>query len=171
MTHILQSPEFWTAMAFIFVVGVALRPVLRGLNRWAGRQAEQIRLNRQEAEAVLKKAKDLKQTYEKNYRHRAVERQRIMKAADDEIVALTAETEQRMRDRQIRKKQEVELRLKMMAESGRQDIKRQMLNRVIRQTANLLEERRDNPSEQSADLLKQAFSALDQYAGVLDQSK
>ncbi|MBQ7413092.1 MAG: hypothetical protein IJV07_02310 [Alphaproteobacteria bacterium] len=171
MIHILQSPEFWTAMAFIFVVGMASRPVLRGLNHWAERQAQKIRSHQEEAEAVLKKAKDLKQTYEKNYRHRFVERQRIMRAADDEIAALTAQTEQRMRDRQIRKKQEVELRLKMMAENGRQDIKRQMLNRVIRQTANLLEERRDHSTEQSSDLLKQAFVALDRYAGVLDQSK
>lgn len=171
MIHLLQSPEFWTSLAFIIVVGIALRPVSRGLNRWAERQAAQIKQHQQEAQDILKKAEELKQQYEKSYRHRAAERQKIMKIADEEIIALTEETEQRIRDHQIRKKQEVELRLKMMAENGTQDIKRQMLTRVVRQTTALLEEKRDNPSEQSDQLLKQAFAALDRYAGVLDQSK
>ena len=172
ISHI-QAPEFWIAVAFFSVVIVFMRPVVRWVSGWSQKQADAIRAQQQEAADLLKKAGELKQEYEQAYKNRMSEWQKMMDEADKEIHSLEAESNQRTQDRILHHTQEVKMRLKMISESGRRDIKRQMLNRVIRKTYQTLEKQRDAAPlpDDSEVLLKQACRALDSYAPALEQLK
>jgi len=169
MTTILQAPEFWTSLAFVLVVTVSVRPVMRFLDKWAAGKAEEIRKRQQAAKDVLKKAEELKKQYEKTYQNRQAEQRQSLEAAENEITFLENETLQVASDRMARKNQEIELRLKMIEENGRQGIKSKMLTRVVSDTKNKLIVMRDSEKiiENTDDLLKQAFDALDMYEPAL----
>ena len=65
-----------------------------------------------------------------------------MAEADSEIAVLQEETDQRTNDVILHKKQETALRLKMIEENSRQDVKNKMLRRIVRRTEKNLTERR-----------------------------
>ena len=169
MTAIFQAPEFWTSLAFILVVVVSIRPVMRYLNKWAAGKADEIQKRRQAAKDVLKKAEELKKQYEKTYQNRQVEQRQSLETAENEIAFLENETQQVAADRMARKNQEIELRLKMIEENGRHDIKSKMLSRVVSDTKNKLIAMRDSEKiiENTDDLIKQAFNALETYEVAL----
>ena len=169
MSEILSAPEFWTSLAFVIVVLVLARPAAKYLNRWAGKKADDIRKRQQDAKDVLKKAENLKKQYEKAYQNRHAEQHQSLEEAENEIQFLKNEADQMAADRMARKNQEIELRLKMIEENGRQDIKSKMLARVVSNTKNKLTAMRDSDKiiENTDDLVKQAFDALDGVAKAL----
>lgn len=168
MRAIIQTPEFWTSIAFILAVVFAVRPIARLLIAWGQKQAEQIRKNQQAAHDVLEKAEALRDQYNAAYQNRYAERRKLMAEADSEIEFLETETQQRMQDRMAHKTQEVELRLKMIEENGRQDIKGKMLTRVVGEAKRSLERRRDSgaQNENTNELVKRAFEALEMHAAT-----
>ena len=169
MISIIQTPEFWTSFAFVFVLFLSARPVMRYLEKWTQGQAEQIQKRRQEAQDVLKKAEALKKQYETAYQNRQVEQRQMLEAADTEISFLESETQQLTNDRMARKSQEIDLRLRMIEENGRQDIKSKMLARVVSEAQSQLQTLRDTGklAENTDVLIQQAFEALDTYAAAL----
>jgi len=169
MSHLLQSPEFWTSFAFLIVVVFALKPVARFLDRWGQKKAEQIQTEQQTARELLEKAKTLKNRYETAYRNRQAEREKLLAEADQEIMVLETETQHHLDERIAHKTQEITLRLKMIEENGRQDIKGKMLNRILTDTRSRLETLRDEGKTDAdiSDLLKHAFQSLDAYKNAL----
>ena len=162
--NFIQSPEFWSSSAFVLLVLVMLKPASSLLKKWGQKQADQISWRQEEAESVLKKAKEIQVQYKGLYQRRNQERRKIMRQADREIKFLEQDLIKQTNERIARKNQEVDLRLKRIAENGRQDIKRKMLSYVVKQTENRLAEIKD---ENTDALVEQACSALEKYASVL----
>ena len=160
MNDILSSSEFWTGFAFVLVVGLFMRPLLRGMSKWTDKRVNLIQKEQNEAREVLKKAEEMKKKYEKAYLNRFSEKQQMMQEADNEISALDEETHILTTDRINHKKQEIELRLKMIEENGRQDIKTKMLNQILSDTRRYL--KKQETSENAEDVLQNAFSVLEE---------
>lgn len=160
MNDILSSSEFWTGFAFVLVVGLFMRPLLRGMSKWTDKRVNLIQKEQNEAREVLKKAEEMKKKYEKAYLNRFSEKQQMMQEADNEISALDEEMHILTTDRINHKKQEIELRLKMIEENGRQDIKTKMLNQILSDTRRYL--KKQETSENAEDVLQNAFSVLEE---------
>lgn len=171
MTEWLKNPEFWTATAFILVVGAGMRPLFRFLKRWAARQADAVRQTAQQAADMRQKAQALKDKYEASYRGRWTVQRTLMEQADAEVERLTADATAQARERMARKNQEIEIRLNMIADNGRQDIKGKMLARVVADARRRAAERRDDPgyTEQASVVLDETLAALDTYAPLLQK--
>ena len=166
----LETPEFWSAFAFILVVLVVGRPLRRALSAWGERKAKAIQDQIDEAQKLVKQAEKLKEQYRMAYARRSSERQKLMREADTEIRFLETELSDQSSDRVRRKSQEVEMRLKMIAEHGRQDVKKRMVTRVINKTEKLLENREEYTSENENmnDLVENACRALDTFKSALN---
>lgn len=160
MNDILSSSEFWTGFAFVLVVGLFMRPLLRGMSKWTDKRVNLIQKEQNEAREVLKKAEEMKKKYEKAYLNRFSEKQQMMQEADNEISALDEEMHQLTKDRINHKKQEIELRLKMIEENGRQDIKSKLLNQILTDTRNHL--RKQETAENTEELIQRAMNILDE---------
>ena len=160
MNNIISSPEFWTSFAFVLVIGLFMRPLLRGMRKWTDKRVNLIQKEQNEAREVLKKAEEMKKKYEKAYLNRFSEKQQMMQEADNEISALDEETHILTTDRINHKKQEIELRLKMIEENGRQDIKTKMLNQIIENTRSRL--KKNELIEDSEEVLQNALIVLDE---------
>ena len=166
MMHFIQSPEFWSSSAFVLLVAVMARPAKRLLKKWGQKQASAVRKQQAEAAEVLKKAEALEAQYKSLYQKRNQERRKVMREAEQEIQFLEQDLLKQTNDRIARKNQEVDLRLKRIAENGRQDIKRKMLSRLVKQTENQLA-RTEN--EDMDDLIRKACEALENFAPALKQ--
>ena len=150
----IETPEFWSALAFILVILIAERPLGRALKSWGKRQADSIQNQFDEAQKLVDQAKKLKEQYEKAYTLRGGARQKLMREAETEIRFLETDAMEQSSDRIRRKSQEVEMRLKMIAEHGCHDIKHQMLKRVVQKTKKILVNERDNnPQNENAENL------------------
>lgn len=163
------TPEFWTAMAFVGVLAISVRPVRRFLKTWTEKQAAVIRQAREEATDVLKKAKALHQTYETGYRGRMTERQKMLSEADSEISVLEENARKESLERMARRRQEVALRLKTLSDHGRQNLQQQMLDAVVAETKKQLELRRDEGIESMDETVDRACRMLETYAPVLNK--
>ena len=163
------TPEFWTAIAFVGVLIILMRPLRRVLRTWTEKQAGILRQRQQEAEDVLKKAQELHQTYETGYRGRMAERQKMMLEADSEIAALEENARRETAERITRRRQEVAVRLKTMADNGRQNLQQQMLDAVVAETKKQLEERSQVGTENMDDTVNRACQMLETYRPVLNK--
>ena len=166
MMHFIQSPEFWSSSAFVLLVAVMVRPAGRLLGKWGQKQADDIRKQQKEATEVLKKAEALEAQYKTLYQKRNQERRKVMREVDREIQFLKQDLLKQTNDRIARKNQEVDLRLNRIAENGRQDIKRKMLSRLVKQTENQLAK---TENENMDDIIKKACEALENFAPALKQ--
>lgn len=156
---IFSSPEFWVSFAFILVVMIFVHPLFRSLSRWTEKQADFIRQEQKEAKDILKKAEEIKKKYEKAYLNRFTEKQKMLQEAEREIAVLDEETHLMTLDKINRKKQELDLRLKMIEENGRQDIKSKMLSQILSDTRYRLKKRETD--ENMEEVLKNALNILD----------
>ncbi len=138
----LKNPEFWMSFAFVLVVVISVRPALRFVRRWAKKEALTVKKSLKEAADVRRKAADLLVQYQEENRRQPALRKQAMAEADSEIAVLQEETDQRTNDVILHKKQETALRLKMIEENSRQDVKNKMLRRIVRRTEKNLTERR-----------------------------
>ena len=109
---LIETPEFWSALAFILVVLFATDPLERALKAWGRRKAEAIQSQFDEAKKLVEQAEKLKQQYETAYARRGLERQKLMREAETEIRFLETEILSQSADQIGRKTQEVEMRLK-----------------------------------------------------------
>jgi len=166
MMHFIQSPEFWSSSAFVLLVAVMARPAKRLLKKWGQKQASAVRKQQAEAAEVLKKAEVLEAQYKSLYQKRNQERRKVMREAEQEIQFLEQDLLKQTNDRIARKNQEVDLRLKRIAENGRQDIKRKMLSRLVKQAENQLAK---TENEDMDDLIRKACEALENFAPALKQ--
>lgn len=162
---VISSPEFWISFAFLLVVGIFSVPLFRGLNKWTEKQVALIQQEQDEAKEILKKAEEIKKKYEKAYLKRFVEKQKMFQEAESEIAVLDEEAQLMLQDKMNRKKQELELRLKMIEENGRQDIKGKMLEQILMDTRYRLKNHKDD--EDIELVLQHALNILDKQGKQL----
>ena len=157
-----ETPEFWSAVAFFCVVLVVVTPLSRALNAWGKRRAGEVQNQFDEAQKLVDQAQKLKDQYQAAYAGRGGTRQKLMREADVEIRFLETELLSQSADQMRRKTQEVEMRLKMIAEHGRQDVKRKMLKKIVQKTGKLLLRKTD---ENGDALVERLCGALDVMKG------
>ena len=162
MIQIFENPEFWSAVAFIIVVLVAMRPIGRFLNKWTDKQKMIILKNQKEADDILDKAKNLKLKYDKIYQDRWLKQKQMLEQADLEISVLKAEVEHSTSDKISRKNQEMAVRLKTIEENGYQNVKNKVLSKVISETKKMFKTclNEDEVTENPDDLLETVFRVL-----------
>ena len=162
MIQIFENPECWSAVAFIIVVLVAMRPIGRFLNKWTDKQKMIILKNQKEADDILDKAKNLKLKYDKIYQDRWLKQKQMLEQADLEISVLKAEVEHSTSDKISRKNQEMAVRLKTIEENGYQNVKNKVLSKVISETKKMFKTclNEDEVTENPDDLLETVFRVL-----------
>jgi len=155
----ISHPEFWTSLAFVLIVVLALRPVGRFLKRWTIQEDNKIQQARDEVEALCQKAETLKGEYEKAYLERFNTKAEKMKEAEAEIELLKKEVAQESEEKMDHTNQEMALRLKMIEENGLWNLKKQLVNQVVLETQKKLSEMVIH--ENANALIDEAFEALD----------
>jgi len=166
---LIETPEFWSAFAFIVVILLAEKPLRRALDTWGKQRAKNIQNQIDEAQKLLDQAQKLRDQYEQAYTRRGLERQKLVREAETEIRFLETEALEQSSDRMRRKNQEVDMRLQMIAEHGRHDIKHQILERVVHKAEKLLVIKRDTdtPKADTDRLTDDVCGALDSFETVL----
>jgi F-type H+-transporting ATPase subunit b len=98
MSHLLQDPVFWTAVAFVIFVVLMYRPLKKALLGALDGRIEQIRAEVEEAQRLREEAQALLASYQRKQREAAQEAQEIVKQAREEAELHRKETEVAMAD-------------------------------------------------------------------------
>lgn len=98
MSHFLQDPTFWTAVAFVIFVAAMYRPVKKALLGALDGRIEQIRAEVEEAQRLREEAQALLASYQRKQREAAQEAEDIVKKAREEAELHRKETESAMAD-------------------------------------------------------------------------
>jgi len=155
----ISHPEFWTSLAFVLIVILALRPVGRTLKKWTLAEDEKIQQARDEVEALCQKAEELRAGYEKAYMTRFDTKEEKMKEAEQEIALLKKEVAKESEEKTDHVNQEMSLRLKMIEETGLGNLKKQLVDQVVSETQKKLAE--THIKENADFIISEAFEALD----------
>jgi len=98
MSHLMQDPTFWTAVAFVIFVALLFRPVKKALLGALDGRIEQIRAEVEEAQRLREEAQTLLASYQRKQREAAQEAEEIVKQARAEAELHRKETETAMAD-------------------------------------------------------------------------
>ncbi len=98
MSHLLQDPVFWTAVAFVIFVVLMYRPLKKALLGALDGRIEQIRAEVDEAQRLREEAQALLASYQRKQREAAQEAEEIVKQAREEADFHRKETEAAMVD-------------------------------------------------------------------------
>jgi len=98
MSHLMQDPAFWTALAFVIFVVVMFRPVKKALLGALDGRIDQIRAEVEEAQRLREEAQALLASYQRKQREAAQEAEEIVKQAREEAELHRKETEAAMAD-------------------------------------------------------------------------
>jgi len=98
MSHLLQDPVFWTAVAFVIFVVLMYRPLKKALLGALDGRIEQIRAEVDEAQRLREEAQALLASYQRKQREAAQEAEEIVRQARAEAELHRKETETAMAD-------------------------------------------------------------------------
>jgi len=98
MSHLMQDPTFWTAVAFVIFVALLFRPEKKALLGALDGRIEQIRAEVEEAQRLREEAQTLLASYQRKQREAAQEAEEIVKQARAEAELHRKETETAMAD-------------------------------------------------------------------------
>ncbi|MGC2856711.1 F0F1 ATP synthase subunit B [Novispirillum sp. DQ9] len=87
------TPEFWVAAAFVLVVGLAFRPVMRAVTAGLDTRANQIKSKLDEARRLREDSQALLAEYQRKQRDALAEAESIMTHAREEAARLKADAE------------------------------------------------------------------------------
>lgn len=86
----LEDPTFWTAIAFVIVIGLLAKPVYKTVTSGLDGRAERIRSQLDEAQRLRDEAQELLADYQRKQREAQTEAERIIAQAKTEAERLTA---------------------------------------------------------------------------------
>ena len=86
-----STPEFWVAVAFVILVAVAGRAVLRLVTTGLDARADAIRARVNEAEKLREEAQELLASYQRKQREATEETGRLLEQARQEAATLSAQ--------------------------------------------------------------------------------
>jgi len=91
--ELLHDPAFWVGLAFLIVVALAARPVVRLVTTSLDGRADMIRAQIEEAKKLREDAQALLAEYQQKQRNAMAEAEQIVAQAKEEAVRLREETE------------------------------------------------------------------------------
>lgn len=164
--HELENPEFWVAAVFCVVVLLLIRPIYKNLKEWSKGQAALIQSELDNAHQLRQEAEDLYAEYEKRTQNIDREHADILRSAEQEVVAIQKEADEKLSTKLLAKKKEVSERIQTIEANARKDLVESMMHTVMEKTKEIVSKQSIRQSESDMD------RALEQVLGVLEkQSK
>ena len=117
--ELFHDAEFWVALAFVVIVLLALRPVLRTANASLDERSARIRVQIDEAKKLREDAQALLAEYQKKQRDAMAEAEKIISQAKVDAARLRVEAEQELANSVERRKQQA---LERIAQSEAQAV-------------------------------------------------
>lgn len=164
--EVISDPEFWTSIAFIGVVLIAIKPLATYLKKWGQAQAAQIKNKIDETADLKQKAFDLFQKYEIHTKNVKQEKAAITKEAETEISILQKQSEEDLKERLTYKTQAVQQRLQTMRKNAEQKSKEKILTALLSKTYDILEKNKETfQTKAEADKsLNMIYAVLEEHA-------
>lgn len=117
--ELFHDAEFWVALAFVLIVVLAIRPVLRTINAGLDARANLIRTQIEEAKKLREDAQALLAEYQRKQRDAMAEAEQIIAQAKADAARLKTEAEQELVQSVERRKQQA---LERIAQSEAQAV-------------------------------------------------
>jgi F-type H+-transporting ATPase subunit b len=154
----LESPEFWVAIAFVVFVVVAFRPITRQVFAALDARSERIRAEINEAQALREQAQKLLAEYKRKQRDALKEAEAIVEHAQVEAGRLRAQAEKDLEAALARREQAALDKIAQAEAQALKEVHNQAVDVALAATARLISESLDK--DRSEALVGQAIRDL-----------
>ena len=141
MTALLNSPTFWTLIAFVAFVIVLFRPVKKALLGGLDSRIAQIRAEVEEAQRLREEAQALLASYQRKQREAVQEAEQIIAHAREEAERMKSRAEAELDEAIKRREQQAADKIAQAEAAALDDIRDHAVELAINATAKLLEEK------------------------------
>ena len=139
----LQSPEFWVAVAFVILIGVIAKPVWKTITSSLDSRAERIRESLDDAMKLREEAQHLLAEYQRKQRDAAKECEEIVASAEAAAARLATETGEKLEQALVRREQLAIDKIAQAEAEALQQVRDTTVNIAIAATRSILEQRID----------------------------
>jgi F-type H+-transporting ATPase subunit b len=153
-----QTPEFWVTVAFVILLALAGRAVLRTITTGLDARAEAIRLRVAEAERLRDEALELLASYQRKQRDAAQEAEGMVARAREEADRLAARAAESLEQSLKRREQLAMDRIAQAEASATQEIRDAAVDIAMEATRRVLTEKLS--AEKAESLIDEAIKAL-----------
>lgn len=152
------TPEFWVAVAFIILIALAGRAVLRLVTTGLDARAEAIRERVTEAEKLREEAQELLASYQRKQREAAEETSRLLEHARQEAATLSAQAAQGL-ELSVKRREQLALERIAQAEAAAtREIRDVAVDVALEATRRVLAEKLSDPKADA--LIDEAIKGL-----------
>ncbi len=159
----LQNPEFWVSAAFFLILFVGMRPISRKLKVWGKGQALLVQKELDDAHGLRQEAEDLYEEYENRTKNLDKEHADIIRSAEQEVIVIQQEADERLSQKLTAKKKEVQDRIESIRSNARTELTKAMVDAVMAKTKQQVSIQPIRQSEKDID------KALEQVLSVLEK--
>lgn len=152
------APEFWVAVAFVILIALAGRAVLRTVNTGLDARAESIRVRVAEAERLRDEALELLASYQRKQRDVAEEAETMAGRAREEADRLAARAAENLEQALKRREQLAMERIAQAEASATHEIRSAAVEVAMEATRRILAEKLSD--EKAESLVDDAIKAL-----------
>ena len=149
----LESPAFWTLVAFIIFIGLTFKPISRFTATSLDARADKIRAEIEEGEKLLQEAQELLANYERKQRESAKEAEAIMAHAREESERMKTQASENLEQSLARREKMAAERISQAEASAVDEVRDVIAEIALEATQRLLVE---NLSAQKSDALVDA---------------
>jgi len=135
------DPTFWVAMAFIVVVGLAIRPVLRAVTAGLDSRAEGIKSKLDEARRLREDAQALLAEYQRKQRDALQEAEGIVAHARSEAERMKKEAKAQLEASVKRREQQAQQRIEQAEQQAIAQVRNLAVDIAMQATAKVISER------------------------------
>ena len=139
----LQTPEFWVAVAFVITVAAIFKPVSRIVLSGLDKRSDRIREQLEEAQKLREEAQKTLAEYQRMQRDAVQEAEQILANAAKEVTALRKRAEEDLKAQLARREQLAMEKIAQAEASAVQQVRDQSVDLAISATAKLLQDQID----------------------------
>ena len=139
----LQSPEFWVAVAFVILIGVIAKPVWKTITSSLDSRADRIRESLDDAMKLREEAQHLLAEYQRKQRDAAKECEEIIVSAEAQAARLATEAGEKLEQALARREQLAIDKIAQAEAETLQHVRDKTVDIAIVATRRILEQRVD----------------------------
>lgn len=139
----LQSPEFWVAVAFVILIGVIAKPVWKTITSSLDSRADRIRESLDDAMKLREEAQHLLAEYQRKQRDAAKECEEIIVSAEAQAARLATEAGEKLEQALARREQLAIDKIAQAEAEALEQVRDTTVNIAIAATRSILEQRID----------------------------
>ncbi|MCG8512482.1 MAG: F0F1 ATP synthase subunit B [Rhodospirillales bacterium] len=153
-----ETPEFWVAVAFVILIALVGRTVMRAINTGLDSRAENIRTRVDEAERLKDEAKELLASYQSKKEKAATEAEEIVLRAREEAKRLSKKAAEDL-ERSLQRREQLAMERIAQAEASAVDeVRNVAIDVALEATRRVLTE--NLPENKADDLVDDAIKDL-----------